>query len=149
MAIEYLLLGDADCDTAEVQAFFTAEIRGDFGHRGTAFCHGMYVTAHRVADEERSKLAELFGFEHRITATFHLSDLADEMTDVRNTELMVRSVLDLVTRYTCRGVLLFNGDLVIAEWTPSEIVFDSDWEPWAKLELIAGHTVRRLPQPLL
>lgn len=149
MAIEYTLLCDAGCDTAEAQAFFTTEIHGEFCHRGAAFCHGMYVTACRVGEGERHKAAELFGFEHRITATFHLSDLADEVTDEHNTALMVRSVLDLAARYTCRGVLLFNAELVIAQWTPSEMVFDCDWEPWLKLDLVAGHAVRRLPQPLL
>jgi hypothetical protein len=92
----------------------------------------------------------LFGFQHRITATFHFSDLADDATDERNTALMVRSVIDLVRRYACCGVLLFNGELAIAQWTPGEIVFDADWEPWLRMDsLLAGHARRRLPQPLL
>ncbi|WP_328459357.1 SitI3 family protein [Actinoplanes sp. NBC_00393] len=146
MAIEYTLLCDAGCGAAELQAFFRTEIHGDLDHGETVFCHGMYVTTRPIPDGEQK---ELFGFEPRIAATFHFSDLADDATDARNTACMVRSVLGLVTRYGCCGVLLFNGDLAITQWTPDEVVFDCDWEPWSQVELISAHPMRRLPQPLL
>ncbi|MEU4422093.1 SitI3 family protein [Actinoplanes sp. NPDC024001] len=146
MAIEYTLLCDADCGTTALRAFLTTEIEGDGCCGHTVFCHGMYVT---VADGETPRDTAPFGFEHRATATFHFSDLADDATDERNTACMVRSVLDLVERYACHGVLLFNGELVIAQWTPAEVVFDRDWELWSTVDAVAGHPMRRLPQPLL
>jgi hypothetical protein len=153
MAIEYTLQSDADVPTDDMHRFFAAAIEGEPAPDGTVFRPGMYVTAYRAPDDERDGTTHLFGFDHRTTATFRFSNLADSATDDQNTAVMVSAVLSFHSHFKGCGVLLFNGDVAVIQWSPDGVFFDSEWEDWSLVEpvlpLISGHQVQRLAQPLL
>jgi hypothetical protein len=153
MAIEYSLASEADVDTQDLQDFMVAAIGGEKGPDGTVFRDGMYVMAHRLAEGEENSAMQLFGIQHRVSATFRLANLADEATRNHNTALMVGAVLAFFHRYAGRGVLLFNGEVAILQRLTGEIVFDREWEDWFENDevtpLLDGYPIRPLPQPLL
>ena len=153
MATEYTLSSEAEVDTGELQDFMVAAIGGDKGPDGTVFRDGMYVTAYRVPDGEGNPAMQLFGFQHRVTATFRLSNLSNEATKNHNAALMVGAVLAFFDRYAGRGVLLFNGEVVIIERLTDEIIFDEEWDDWFENDevtpLLRGFAVRPLAQRLL
>jgi hypothetical protein len=153
MAIEYTLQSDADLTSGELHSFFASAVGGDTGIDGTVFRPGMYVVAFRPPDDERDETTRLFGFEHRITVTFRYANLAGSTTDDQNTAAMVSAVLGFHGHFNDHGVLLFNGDVAVIQWSPDGIVFDSEWEDWFEVEpvipLVTGHRIQRLAQPLL
>ena len=153
MALEFDLQSDADIDSPELRAFLAGAVEGDLGPDGTVFRPGMYVMSRHVAPGDEDSTTRLFGFQHRINATFRFANLAAEAERDHNTAIMIRSVLALAERFGGHGVLLFNGELAVVQWTPEEVVFDSEWEEWSELDevkpLLAGHALRPLPQPLM
>lgn len=153
MALEYVMHGDADLSSAELRAFYAAAIEGELSPDGTVFRPGMYVMARRVKPEEENPMTQLLGFEHRINATYRFRNLSEPAEQDHNTIVMASSILSLADRYGGRGVLLFNGERVVLQWDPDEVVFDSEWEDWSEIEeafpLVAAHQLRPLPQPLL
>ncbi|MEV6302200.1 SitI3 family protein [Actinoplanes sp. NPDC051861] len=153
MAIEYTLRGDAHADLDQLTSFFTEAIEGRLGPDKTVFRDGMYVTAYPVPDGEGHETTRLLGFQHRITAVYHFSNLADQATHDHNVAVMIRSVLAFFDRFGGHGALLFNGEEVTIQRLTNEIIFNSDWDDWTGVDaltsLIAPHSSRPLPQPLL
>jgi hypothetical protein len=155
MAVEYYLESDTQADIVEIRAFLEAALDGDPSPDGTVFCQGMYVMTSRIPPDEERSMTELTGFTHRITVTFRFANLAAPDVRDRNTALMVKSVISFSERFGGNGLLLFNGEQAVAQWAPDGIgiVFDSGWEEWtevaAVIPLLAGHTMRTLPQPFL
>ncbi|WP_328459369.1 SitI3 family protein [Actinoplanes sp. NBC_00393] len=153
MAVEYDLESDTQAEITEIRAFLETALGGDPSPDGTVFCQGMYVMSTRIAPDEERSTAELTGFTHRITVTFRFANLATPDVRDRNTALMVKSVIAFSERFGGSGLLLFNGERAVAQWTPDGLVFDSGWEDWtevaAVIPLLAGHTMRALPQPFL
>jgi hypothetical protein len=152
MAIEFDLESDADITADHLHTFFVEAIEGDLGEDGTVFRPGMYVMSGRIT-EGADLTAELFGFEPLINATFRFANLSGHEERDHNTVVMVSAVLALAERYGGTGILLFNGEQAVLQWTPEGVVFDSEWEDWSELEavrpLVSLHASRRLAQPLL
>jgi hypothetical protein len=153
MAIEYSLSTDAHPSDDELHAFFAAVLDGAIGEGGTVFRDGMYVTVYGLADGEDDETSHHFGFDEQVSGTFHFSNLAGPETYRNNIARMVSSMLAFSANYPGNGVLLHNGELAVMQWSPTEVVFNSEWEPWSESAevkaLLTGHTVRSMAQPLL
>jgi hypothetical protein len=95
----------------------------------------------------------VFGFPHRVTASFRLSNRVSEQVRELNVGLMMRAVLSFFDTYPGDGVLLFNGEEVVLQKLTGQVSVNSDWEDRTELAglrmLRAGRDFRPLPQPLL
>ncbi len=154
MAIEYVLYGDTDVTAGELTELLAEAIEADRIDGTTAFRDDMYVSVVRVSGDEATEerpgdAAGLFGFEHRVTATFRLADPPEP----HNTALMVAAVLAYFDRYGDCGVLLYNGYRAVLQLLPDGVVFDSGWEQFTANDEVAalrgGNPARPLPQPML
>ncbi|GLY06972.1 MULTISPECIES: SitI3 family protein [Actinoplanes] len=154
MALEFDLQSDAEVGSAELRALIAESIGGAPDDEGRAVLRaGLRVMARRVEPGDRDETTALFGFEHRVTATFRFANLATEDTRAENTVLMLASVVAIHERFSDSGVLLHNGEFAVARWTPGELVFTDRWREWFDTDrvrdLVTGHGVRELAQPLL
>lgn len=152
MSLEYRFYGAADVTTAQLTAFLAAAL--DATAFGTDLERdGLTVTAYRVEPGEEASAAERFGFTHRVTASFRFSNLASEQLRDENTVLMARALVGFLDEHPGAGVLLFNGEEVVLQKLGDVVAFSSDWEDGATISgmaaVVAGRTVRELPQPLL
>src|SRR5262249_46458937 len=134
-------------------AFMADAISGVVTAYGFVQGDGLQVTAYRVDAGEEASAARLFGFVHRVTATFRFANLGAEGRRELNEELMIASVVQFLETYPDSGVLLFNHEEVILQRLDAEIVLNSDWDGWADLPGLGRLTGRVqwrvLPQPLL
>jgi hypothetical protein len=114
---------------------------------------GLRVYAGRVSGDEVNPAAALFGFDQRFRATFRFANLAEPATTDHNIALMVHVLIAFVRSRGGRGVLLYNGEEAVLQYSEDGIVFDSNWEDWTEnaevAPLLPQFAVRVLPQPLL
>ncbi|ROT34234.1 hypothetical protein EF879_05220 [Micromonospora sp. HM5-17] len=154
MAVEYRLYGAADLETDQLVSFLAAELGGTVGDDGRVRRDGLDVTPYRVETGDEAWVAtSVFGFPHRVTASFRLSNRVSEQVRELNVGLMMRAVLSFFDTYPGDGVLLFNGEEVVLQKLTGQVSVNSDWEDWTELAglrmLRAGRDFRPLPQPLL
>ena len=152
MAREYFYYGAAELDTDDLRSLLAAAVGGTVGDDGTVVREGLIIWAERETPGEEASAPRLFGFTHRITVLFRLSNRRPELEE-HNTALMIGAVLAILSQTDADGVLLFNGEEAILQTIGGEAVFDGDWEGWdvfpEAAALKAGRRVARLPQPLL
>lgn len=152
MAIEYDLYGSADVTTDEIVLFLAGVLEARV-EDGTIRRDGLEVTAYRAEPGEEASATRLFGFTHRVTATFRLSNRSTPEEREHNTAVMTDAVLQFLDRYAGSGVLLFNGEEVVLQKLDGPVSLNSDWEEWSESEelsaLIGEREFRSLPQPLL
>ncbi|AVT36545.1 hypothetical protein C6W10_08720 [Plantactinospora sp. BB1] len=150
--MEYVLYASADLTTEKFSTFIAnatgGEVLGNFVRSDA-----LDVTAREEDPDEVSPIAGILGFEHRVTATFRLSNRATEEARDEATRTMIRVVLAFFNDYPAYGVLLFNNERVILQRVDGPVVIDSSWEDWAEVpgmqHLVAGLERRHLAQPLL
>ena len=153
MAREYTFYGAADTTSEHFRSVIAGAVGGSAGADGTIFVDGMYISAFSVDSAEKHSITRLFGFEHRVTAIFRFDNMSTPSIAEHNTVLMAIAVLAVFDAYAKPGVLLFNGEEAILQRLDDGVVFDAEWEEWAEIPdvgaLMAAHSKRRLPQPLL
>ena len=150
MAVEFKVATEAAIEPAVLAAFFADAIGGDADDEATVFRDGMYVTSRSVPEDD---MIAALGFDQKTRATFRFANLASEATEDHNTALMVGAVIGLFDRFGGRGLLLFNGERVVAERVDGELVFADDWADWLTGDevaaVVAERPVRKLTQILL
>lgn len=153
MATEYVLYGSADLTPEEMRLFLAGVLGAAVAEDGMVHRPGLQVTAYRAEPGEEAYAASLFGFTHRVTATFRFSNRSTEEETEHNTALMAAAVLEFLDRYAGFGVLLFNGEEVVLQKLDGRLALNSDWEDWSASPemnaLIGEREFRALPQPLL
>ena len=153
MADEFTWYGDADLDTADLRSFVATITGGEQHADGTIFLPGMYVTARHVTGDDVNPAVRLFGFDHRFTVEFRLSARADDTTTKHNAALMAHALIAFSSQHSGRGVLLFNGEDAVLEYSDGDVVFAADWEDWSEnnevAPLLSQYPSRLLQQPLL
>jgi hypothetical protein len=150
--MEYRFYGSADVSTGELMSFF-ADVTGGFITDNYVRRDFLDITPYREESGEEASAPALFGFVHRVTMAFRISNRADADQRDEAVVLMVRTVLQFFDRYPGEGVLLFNGEQVVLQRLNGGVVVDSKWEELADIPelaaLVAGLEVAPLPQPLL
>ncbi len=153
MATEYDLISEADLSHEEFFSFVRVAVDGVPRESNFMLAEGMGVYAYRVTPDEQRSAADLFGFTHRVTATFRFSNRASDEVLARAEVVMYRAVIEFFERFPGRGVLLYNGEEVTVQKLNEGIEINRDWEEWTENDslqaLINGYTFRTLPQPLL
>jgi hypothetical protein len=153
MATEYRFYAAAEVTADEFADFLVDALGGSLTREGFVAREGLMVTAYRVVPGEEASAADLFGFTHRVTATFRFSNTAAPHVRDTNVVLMVQAVLRFLDRYPGSGVLLFNGEEVVLQRLDDTVELSSDWEEWTDVSqlshLIGRYDRRPLPQPLL
>jgi hypothetical protein len=153
MATEYTWYGDAEIDTDSLRAFIATATAGEQHADGTIFLPGMYVTAARAEGDDVNPAVALFGFGERFRATFRLSRQAGEPAQQHATALMAHTLIAFATTVGGNGVLLFNGEDNVLQYSGGTVTFGAEWEDWAENPETAGLLTQFpsqvLPQPLL
>jgi len=153
MATEYKLYSAAELSTDEIVTYLTNALDASGTPGGYLERDGLQVTAYAVPATEAVTAASVFGFNHRVTATFRFDGLSAEAVRTANTVLMVRAVLALFGEYRADGVLLFNGEEVVVQRLNGEVSLNGDWEDFAEIEdlkrIATMYPLRTVPQPLL
>jgi hypothetical protein len=152
VALEYRFYGSADVSTEELLAF-VASTTGGFVTDNYVRRDHLDITPYREEPGEEASAPALFGFVHRATMSFRISNRASSHQRDEAVVLMVRTVLQVFARYDGAGVLLFNGEEVVLQRLNGGVVVDSKWEDLADIPelaaLVSGLEVAPLPQPLL
>jgi hypothetical protein len=153
MATEYTLYSAAELSTDEILAFMATAVDGSTSPHGYVEREGLQVTAYAVPAADQAATVGVFGFVHHITARFRFANGAPPAVTNTNTVLMVRAALRLFQDYQADGVLLFNGEQVVAQRLRAEVALNGEWEDFAEIEelrqAVAGYPLRTLAQPFL
>src|SRR2546430_15316161 len=107
--MEYRFYGSADVSTEELMAF-VATATGGFVTDNYVRRDFLDITPFREEPGEEASVPALFGFVHRVTMSFRISNRANSDQRDEAVVLMVRTVLQFFDRYPSEGVLLFNGE---------------------------------------